>query len=180
MTRARLTTVSHVVLGLLASGPMTPYRMKQAVEAGLGHFWSFPHSQLYAEPARLCAEGLVTESREAAGRRRREYSITEAGRAALGSWLAEAPGTLTEIRDQGLLRLFFCSQTSPGTVRRLASAQLAAHRDQLDRYLRLSAGLAPDADPYLRATLDLGIGYENVAVEFWRAHTGPGSGEEAD
>jgi hypothetical protein len=37
-------------------------------------FWSFPHTLLYSEPPRLGTLGLVTEAREAEGRRRRVFA----------------------------------------------------------------------------------------------------------
>ena len=50
MSRADITPVSYVVLGLVArDGPSTPYALKAAVGRGIAHFWQFPHSQIYAE-----------------------------------------------------------------------------------------------------------------------------------
>src|SRR5688500_4696465 len=83
--------------------------MEQFVAVSPGHFSSIPHSQLYSEPGRLAERGLVEEAREPNGRRRRTFTLTDAGRAALQDWLGtpdEFPGG-TEIRDLGLLRLFF-------------------------------------------------------------------------
>ena len=39
-------------------GTATPYDLKRAAAAGVGHFWSLPHTQLYSEPARLAEAGL--------------------------------------------------------------------------------------------------------------------------
>ena len=88
-----LTHTSHIVLGLLSmSGEATPYDLKQMVAATVGHFWSLPHSQLYAEPARLARGGYVTEQREPDGRRRKLYSLTDRGRDALrGGWECSRP-----------------------------------------------------------------------------------------
>ena len=61
------------------------------VADSVGHFWSFPHSQLYAEPARLAEAGLLTVEQEDGGRRRRRYSIAADGQEALQAWLAEKP-----------------------------------------------------------------------------------------
>jgi DNA-binding MarR family transcriptional regulator len=89
-----LTPTSYLVLGLLgAMGPSTSYDLKRAVNRSIGEFWSFPHSQLYAEPVRLAAAGLLVEEREEKGRRRRLWSITAAGRDALDAWLAEPTGS---------------------------------------------------------------------------------------
>ena len=69
-----------IVLGLLEFGEATPYELKERVAGSVGSFWSVPHSALYAEPERLAKPGLVAERREQGGRRRREFSITDAGR----------------------------------------------------------------------------------------------------
>src|SRR5438132_12953587 len=88
-----LSPVSYLVLGLVAKrGSATPYELKADVAKSIGYFWSFPHSQLYAEPARLARAGLLAEEREQGGRRRRTYSATHAGREALAAWLAEPTG----------------------------------------------------------------------------------------
>src|SRR5947207_11612482 len=108
MSNPKLTPTSYVVLGLVALlGRATPYDMKRLAGFSIGHFWTFPHSQLYSEPERLAGMGLLEEAREEGGRRRRVYSITEAGRQALGDWLADASGDPPELRDPGILKLFF-------------------------------------------------------------------------
>lgn len=164
-----LTPTSYLVLGLLAAmGPSTSYDLKRAVSRSIGEFWSFPHSQLYAEPVRLAEAGLLVEQREETGRRRRMWSITPAGREALDAWLAEPTGEITEIRDLGLLKLFFGSQTSPEHVRALAEVNARFHRERTARYEALEAELvARQVDPHQRATLELGLRYERTATAFW-------------
>ena len=113
MSSDRLTPTSYLVLGLLArEGPSTPYDLERHVRATLGNFWSFPHTLLYTEPPRLAALGLVTETRETEGRRRRIFTITPAGQAALEAWLDRPSGASTELRDLGLLQLFFADLAS--------------------------------------------------------------------
>src|ERR1700720_1617997 len=104
----RLSHTSYLVLGLVAGmGPVTPYELKQVVSASIGCFWSFPHSQLYSEPERLAGLGLLAVAREGAGRRRKKYSITGAGREALLAWPRPPDVEQAEIREPGLLQLFF-------------------------------------------------------------------------
>src|SRR3954449_5698102 len=108
MSEIRLTPTSYVVLprtwGLQ---PATPYDLKQAAALGVGQFWSLPHTQLYAECGRLAEAGLLSERREKSGRRRRIYRLSKAGEEALGKWRSEPTGELYELRDAGLLKLFF-------------------------------------------------------------------------
>jgi DNA-binding PadR family transcriptional regulator len=154
MSTERLTPTSYLVLGLLArEGPSTPYDLERHVGATLGNFWSFPHTLLYAEPQRLAAEGLVTESRDTGGRRRRVFTVTPAGLAALRAWMASAGARL-----------------------RVAEQQLAIHRAKLSAYEE-DARLERRADGSGRGnrtvehwrgeTLRMGLLYERAAVEFW-------------
>jgi DNA-binding PadR family transcriptional regulator len=174
---AHLTSTSYLVLGLLErEGPSTPYELKGHVAATIGHFWSFPHALLYKEPPRLVELGLLTEEREADGRRRRLFTITDRGRAAIQAWLAKPSHESTELRDAGLLQLFFADLGSTDHRRALAVAQLAIHRAALARYeddrrveglLDGSNGEARTVEHWRGVTLPMGLLYERAAVEFW-------------
>jgi PadR family transcriptional regulator, regulatory protein AphA len=177
MSSERLTSTSYLVLGLLArEGPSTPYELKRHVGATLGNFWSFPHTLLYSEPARLAGLGLVTESPEQDGRRRRVFTITEAGLRALQAWLDRPHDEPTQLRDLGLLQLFF-ADLAPATARlRLAEQQLASHRAKLlayeeDARLEWRPGVPGrgqrTVEHWRGATLRMGLLYERAAVEFW-------------
>ncbi|MCM3884715.1 PadR family transcriptional regulator [Frankia sp. R82] len=171
-----LTPVSYLVLGEIARrGSATPYDLKVGVAGSVGHFWSFPHAQLYKEPPRLAAAGLLVEQREDGGRRRRIFRITEAGRRRLEEWLARSDAGRTELRDPGLLRLAFGDLARPQDVTRLAREQADAHRAQLAVYRQLAALPSPEMVWSLRQTLELGLAYERLAVEFWdRVASGSG------
>jgi len=177
MSTDRLTPTSYLVLGLLArEGPSSPYDVERHVRATLGHFWSFPHTLLYTEPPRLVGLGLVTEEREAEGRRRRVFAITPSGTSALEAWLERPSDARTELRDPGLLQLFFADLTSPEARQRLAAEQLAFHRARLAAYRR-DQGLELDRSHSPRGqatvehwrgeTLAMGLLYEEAAVRFW-------------
>jgi PadR family transcriptional regulator, regulatory protein AphA len=179
MSTSRLTPTSYLVLGLLArEGPSTPYDLERHVRATLGNFWSFPHTLLYTEPARLVGLGLVVEEREVVGRRRRVFAITPAGQDALGEWLDRPSEDPAELRDPGLLQLFF-SDLAPAESRlRLAEQQLAIHgaklaqyeEDQrLERRVEGSERGQRTVEHWRGETLPMGIAYETGAVEFWRA-----------
>ena len=174
---AHLTSTSYLVLGLIErEGPSTPYELKRHVAATIGHFWSFPHALLYTEPARLVELGLLTEEREAEGRRRRLFTITDRGRLAIRAWLAAPSDEPTELRDAGLLQLFFADLGSADDRRALAVAQLANHRAALAGYEddRRGEGGRNGSDPTARTiehwrgvTLPMGLLYERAASEFW-------------
>ena len=158
----RLTPASYIVLGLLdAAGEGTPYDLKRMVAASIGNFWSLQHAQLYTEPERLAAAGLLTEKRDEGGRRRKRYALTKAGRAALKAWLASPTGEMTELRDPGLLQLFFGADPA-----RLAAAQLETHRSKLEEYEQIHANF-PEDPAGVRLALEAGIAHEREWLRFW-------------
>jgi DNA-binding PadR family transcriptional regulator len=178
MSSERLTPTSYLVLGLLArEGLSTPYALERQVDATLGNFWSFPHTLLYSEPPRLEALGLVTETRESHGRRRRMLAITPAGLEALTEWLERPSAARTELRDPGLLQLFFMDLASEEARVRLARQQLAIHQAKLSEY-EMDARIERRRDAstpgqrtvehWRGATLPMGLLYERAAVEFWK------------
>lgn len=195
MSTEQLTPTSYLVLGLLArEGPSTPYELKRHVAGTLGHLWSFPHTLLYGEPARLASLGLLTERREEDGRRRRIFTITGAGLDAIRAWLGRPSRQPTELRDTGLLQLFFADLGPPAARLAIAAEQLAIHRAMLAGYEddqrveqandaigpgrvtatgagRRTAGASASgrrtADRWRGETLRMGVLYERAAVAFW-------------
>ena len=165
----RLGSVSYLVLGIVAMrDASTPYDLKRFVERSIGHFWPFPHTQLYTEPERLAAAGLLDETREEGGRRRRHYSITPAGRERLSAWLAEPETVPTEYRDVGLLKLFFAELATPDDVEALARTQAASQRQVLALYEGFVEryGDRPEYASRLRS-VDMGIRFTRAAITFW-------------
>jgi PadR family transcriptional regulator, regulatory protein AphA len=161
-----LTPTSYVVLGLVgAFGPCTSYDMKRFVSVSIGYFWSFPHSQLYAEPVRLAELGLLDEQQETTGRKRRTYTLTDAGREALQDWLGEPNDDPTEIRDLSILKLFFGAQAADGDVAALARHAVDAHRRRLGEYEAIAAD--PNIEVHHRTTLEMGLRFERAAIAFW-------------
>jgi DNA-binding PadR family transcriptional regulator len=163
MSSPRLTETSYIVLGLLEQAqPATPYDLKRFAQISTVNFWSVPHTQLYSECARLAEAGLLSEQREQTGRRRRTYSLTAAGERALDEWRAEPTESLEEVRDAGLLKLFFGADPAA-----LAETQLRSHRRQLDAYKELHEQAGAEMPEGMRLALEAGIGHEREFVRFW-------------
>ena len=167
-----LTPTSYLVLGLVGHlGEATSYDLKRAVGETIGGFWSVPHSQLYAEPARLVGLDLLAEHQEATGRRRRTYTLTAGGHASLDRWLATPTDAGTELRDEALLKLYFGGQAGPGAVKAFAANAAGVHRDRLAAYEALVSDPPPRVDLHQLAILALAARYEAEAVAFWDAVT---------
>jgi DNA-binding PadR family transcriptional regulator len=161
----KLSPTSYIVLGLLDAAPepeLTPYDLKQRMAISVDNFWSTPHAQIYREPERLAAAGYATERREETGRRRRFYAITERGRAALQRWRDEAPDDAPELRDAGVLKLFF--EADPDVV---AEHQLTVHRAKLAEYEALRAEVHEHLPGGQLRALDFGIAFERAIIGLW-------------
>jgi DNA-binding PadR family transcriptional regulator len=158
----RLTPTSYIVLGLIgAAGRATPYDLKRVHQQGIGGFWSLNHAQLYAEPDRLVKGGYLSVEQEEGGRRRKQYELTSRGRDAFSEWLSTPTGAFTELRDPGLLQLFFGAAPGP-----LADVQRRIHGERLAEYERLHAS-AGDWPEGARLVLESGIGHEREWLRFW-------------
>jgi DNA-binding PadR family transcriptional regulator len=169
MAPARLSPTSYVVLGTIAlRGPSTPYDLKRAVGHSIGYFWPFPHAQLYSEPKRLAAAGLLAVTREDGGRRRQVYHLTDAGLGALRGWLAEPTNEEMQVRDIAEMKLFFSELARPEDVRALAGQQVEQHRRRIAVYEAMMErfGPRPELAPRL-ISLRLGLRIEYAALEFW-------------
>jgi PadR family transcriptional regulator AphA len=135
----------------------------------VGYFWNFPHAHLYSEPKRLQEAGLLRLHQEDTGRRRKTYSITEAGRTAVRHWLAEPVKEHFELRDIAEIKLFFNELTQPDDVARLAQDQVEQHEQRITEYEEMRERYGQIEELAARMiTLELGLGMEYAALEFWR------------
>ena len=67
--------ITPVILGLLASRPLSGYDIKAIVDRSTRFFWAASYGQIYPELRRLETEGLVVgEDAPNGGRQRRVYS----------------------------------------------------------------------------------------------------------
>lgn len=163
MTHTKLTPTSYIILGLLSQVPeLTPYGLKQLALAGVGHLWTIPHSQIYAEPARLARTSYLQERQEQAGRRRRRYAITDKGRGALEAWTRTPTDELPELRDLALMKVLF-----GGDAKELAPPQLEAHERKLATYRQMLATMPAEAPSSWRYVLEAGMRYQREWVGFW-------------
>lgn len=158
----KLTGNSYAILALLDQfGESTPYDIKQAMEVSIQNFWPVPHTTAYEEPARLAAAGYLAVRQEEGGRRRRFYSLTEAGRKALAAWAADTEVAPPQLREEAILKVFAGADPVPlGAARR---AWHEAKRDELGamlREVRKAEGFSAS-----ERTLAAGVGYHQKMLE---------------
>lgn len=174
MSSRELTPTSYLVLGMVAwLGPSTPYEIKRTVAATVGNVWSFPHAQLYAEPARLAEEGLLEEEREEGGRNRRIYSVTESGLEALRSWLGQADGLPYEYRETALLKLFLGAFGSAGDTAAIARRQANFYSKRLPVLEAMLTAMAEVPDlKFCRAVIQMVETIDRAVLDFWEQVAG--------
>lgn len=117
----KLTQTSYAVLALFEQlGEATSYDLKQAIEISIENFWPLPHTTAYDEPARLAEGGYLTVRQEESGRRRKLYALTDTGREALHTWIADPEAAPPQMRDEALLKIFAGADPAPLLEARIA------------------------------------------------------------
>jgi DNA-binding PadR family transcriptional regulator len=102
-----LSSTAYVILGMIRNEPRSGYEIKALVDDTTRFFWAASYGQIYPELKRLSEAGLVEGADvPTGGRRRTVYEITADGEEELQAWLRKPPSTY-EMRDEGLLKLFF-------------------------------------------------------------------------
>jgi len=144
----KLTTTSYLILGLLALRRWSTYELAQQMRRSIHYYWPRAESHIYEEPKKLVAHGLATATREYAGRRPRTvYAITDDGRGALQTWLAE-PGRGPLIEFDGLVKVLFAEQAGKDELlATLASIRTEAERTR-QHHAELAADLAETGGPF--------------------------------
>ena len=167
-----LSPTARVILGMLKLGLRTGYDVKKAIDLSTRFFWSASYGQIYPELKRLRKAGLIKARQQPRGKvKRTEYTLTGSGERALQEWLT-GTDALYELRDEGLLRLFFGDLVSTEDV----LANLRARRETLARYLAhfrtieadARTGFADESQLYPYLALTYGIGMLEWSIEWYR------------
>ena len=124
-----------VVLGTLHLGARSGYEVKRWIERSARFFWAISPVQVYPALKWLEAEGWVTgRSEPTGGRARRVFRVTAAGERALREWLRRPDELTLELRDRGLLKLFFADALEPAEALALVRAMRARAEAGLERF----------------------------------------------
>ncbi|MEV5553618.1 PadR family transcriptional regulator [Nonomuraea wenchangensis] len=107
----------HAVLAALLSGEHSGYQLTKIFDVGVADFWYASPQQLYAELAKLEADGLVA-GREVVQRGRpnkRVFTVTGAGLDELAAFAAAPPKPLL-LRDDLMVRVHAVDALDPAPV----------------------------------------------------------------
>lgn len=161
-----LSATGRVILGMLAVEPQSGYDIKTKTDASTRFFWAASYGQIYPELGRLAERGLVEGSEHPQGeRRRRVYSITAAGREALTGWLAGS-GQTHELRDEGLLKLFFAGVAGRDELVAAVEGKRALHVATLERLREIEPKAAATERFGPHAVLCYGLELHEFAIRW--------------
>lgn len=152
-----LSPTAYVILGMVRKEPRSGYEIKALVDRTTRFFWAASYGQIYPELKRLAEAGLVAGSDSpTGGRKRTVYEITADGEEELKAWLRQPPQTF-EMREEGLLKLFFAGALPREEAVEIVRA-MRAHRLAGNAQLRaLEEKAAAAADPFPLIVLRGGI-----------------------
>ena len=153
------------MLGMLAKGARTGYDIKRIVDHSTRFFWAASYGQIYPELKRLAEAGLVEASSASGGRQRRAYELTDSGRTALREWLT-SPDQTHELRDEGLLKLFFASELTPPEAREVLEVKRRGHEETVARLREIEPLAASAASPYPLMVLTFGIALHEFSARW--------------
>jgi PadR family transcriptional regulator AphA len=160
-----LSPTAYVILGMLRTTPKSGYEIKALVDKSTRFFWAASYGQIYPELSRLAKAGLI-EGTDAPrdGRRRTVYTITAAGRKELRAWLREPPNVY-EMRDEGLLKLFFAGALPPQEAVNTLRAMREQRHEIVERLREIEpSALAAGGFPLM--VLRGGIEYNEMTVDW--------------
>src|SRR6266511_5989728 len=176
-----LSGTGYVILGSLALGARTGYDIKGLVDQSTRFFWAASYGQIYPELKRLEKAGLISGNDSAHGARRRTvFKLTPAGKRAARDWIERAPETY-ELRDEGLLALFFAGSIEPprtaeiarerASMSRESAAALRAIEQEVERKRRVE-GPEHKPDAGSMTVLRYGIEMNEWAAEWFERAAG--------
>jgi DNA-binding PadR family transcriptional regulator len=165
----RAVSLRIAALGLLAWEPASGYDLLKHFEKSMANVWPATQSQLYGELNKLADSGLIEVS-DVGPRGRKEYRITEAGRAEIRRWVTN-PQDDPPFRSAALLRVFLLDAIPPdeARVRVVAMAENADAEVKRLEQLRDSVDWS-DGDSlfYGRAALEYGLRMKAMEADWAR------------
>jgi DNA-binding PadR family transcriptional regulator len=144
-----LSPTAYVILGMLGWRPMSGYEIKSIVDKSTRLFWAASYGQIYPELRRLSTAGLIVgKASPQGGRKRNVYRLTPAGRKELLAWLRTDPEVF-EVRDEGLLKLFFADNDGHEAAATTLEAMRHHHLGIVDHLEGVEASGKPEGYAYL-------------------------------
>lgn len=170
----RSSVLSRALLGLIAAEPMSGYGLARLFERTLARAWPARHPQIYPALAKLEEQGLLRVS-EPGPRRRKTYSVTQAGVAEAQRWLRETSPDRT-VRNETILRVFMLWLLDSAEAVAFFDDEIESHRERLagfeltlaeDERQRREHGTAEGGIAFCASlALEWGIRYEREYIDW--------------
>lgn len=172
--------LEHAILAFIEFQPLSGYDLKKYFDVSVAHFWSATRSHIYKSLEGLEKKGWAdAHTIQQDGKpNRKEYHITEVGRAELRRWLV-TPLPLEPVRDATMIQIFFSHFSTDAEIAALFAARMQATRERLQT-LQTVAQAAIDenarrlgverASQLWQITLDYGIAYYEFELA-WQMKT---------
>jgi len=159
-------SLRHAALGLLSQEPGSGYDLLKRFKESMDNMWPATQSQLYGELNKLAAAGLITVS-DLGPRGRKEYAITDAGRAELHRWML-SPEEDPPIRNAALLRVFLLGELAPDEARQYLKSLLSLAEREHAHYVQILElhDWTDDDAFFARAALEQGLRWTQHEIEW--------------
>ena len=165
------------MLAALLEGESSGYDLAKDFDASVANFWMATPQQLYRELDRLAGQGLIQARIVHQERRpnKRMFSLTEAGRQAIGEFTGRAPKP-SVIRDELMVKVQAVDAGNAQAVGDFIAEGMQRAAAKVQRYARLRARIldgrseeeylaqAKRVGPYL--TLMRGISFEEENIRW--------------
>lgn len=167
-------SLRFAALGLLAQRPGSGYDLLKRFENSMANVWPATQSQLYGELNKLADSGLI-EVADIGPRGRKEYRVTDTGRAELVRWISDSENE-TPIRRPDLLRVFLLGELPAEDARDYVGAFAQHAGSELKRLELLRDSIDwgdTDVEFYGRAALEFGLRYAAMEEQWagWLAQS---------
>lgn len=160
-------SLRHAVLGMLDEQPGSGYDLLKRFEQAMANVWAATQSQLYGELGKLEKAGLIQVHAEGP-RGRKEYAITDEGRAELRRWLVTEEPSRSP-RNETLLRVYFLGAVSRREARQYLERMGDAGREREKRLAELESSIDwgdDNASVYGRLVLEWGKRFSAMSREW--------------
>jgi DNA-binding PadR family transcriptional regulator len=157
-------------LGLLAQQPGSGYDLLKEFEKSMANVWPATQSQLYGELNKLADAGLIEVS-DVGPRGRKEYRITDEGRAELRRWVTNTQDD-PPFRSTSVLRVFLLGAVPRAQAREHMISMADGAEAERARYEELRDAVDWDTGDdglfYGRAALEYGLRLSQMEADWAR------------
>ena len=124
--------LEHAILAFIEFEPMSGYDLKKFFDVSVAHFWSTTQSHIYKSLEGLEKKGwAAAHTIQQEGKpNRKEYQITDEGRAELRRWLV-TPLPMDPVRQACLIQIFFSHFSSNEEISALFETRMKEIREHI-------------------------------------------------